>query len=394
MKNIQHKDDYKQTTIGKIPTDWEVKNINEVAKVETGSKNTQDKNVNGKYPFFVRSPNIEKIDTFSFDGEAILLAGDGDIGKVIHYINGKFDFHQRVYKISNFQNTLFGKYFYYYFCQNFIKQALKYTAKTTVDSVRMEMVTLMPIPLPPLAEQKKIADILSTWDLAIEKTQNIILNLKRRNKGLLKEIMSNKFLMNKGAKEYLLCDITEKIGDGLHGTPEYDFKTDFYFINGNNLINNKIIVNSNTNCISRKTYELHKKELNLNTILLSINGTIGNVAYYNGENVVLGKSVAYISCSNIIKKEFLGYLLQSPQMLSYFESELTGSTIRNLSLKSIRQAPIKIPSIPEQQAIADVLNTAERELRMYEQKMELLQTQKKGLMQKLLTGEVRVKING
>jgi len=392
MKNTTQ--GYKQTPIGKIPTDWEVKNINEVAKVETGSKNTQDKNVNGKYPFFVRSPNIEKIDTFSFDGEAILLAGDGDIGKVIHYINGKFDFHQRVYKISNFQNTLFGKYFYYYFCQNFIKQALKYTAKTTVDSVRMEMVTLMPIPLPPLAEQKKIADILSTWDLAIEKTQNIILNLKRRNKGLLKEIMSNKFLMNKGAKEYLLCDITEKIGDGLHGTPEYDFKTDFYFINGNNLINNKIIVNSNTNCISRKTYELHKKELNLNTILLSINGTIGNVAYYNGENVVLGKSVAYISCSNIIKKEFLGYLLQSPQMLSYFESELTGSTIRNLSLKSIRQAPIKIPSIPEQQAIADVLNTAERELRMYEQKMELLQTQKKGLMQKLLTGEVRVKING
>jgi len=93
---------YKQSEVGIIPEDWKVDSIINQASITTGAKNTQDRIGDGRYPFFVRSQTVEKINSYSFDGEAVLTAGDGvGTGKVFHYINGKFDYHQRVYKISN-----------------------------------------------------------------------------------------------------------------------------------------------------------------------------------------------------------------------------------------------------------------------------------------------------
>ena len=95
--------------------------LGEISKINTGKKDVKDKKDNGKYPFFVRSEKIEKIDSYSFDGEAILIPGDGKIGEVYHYINGKFDYHQRVYKISNFNEHTNGKYVFYYLQKFFLK---------------------------------------------------------------------------------------------------------------------------------------------------------------------------------------------------------------------------------------------------------------------------------
>lgn len=100
--------------IGEIPEHWDVKRLKYLSSIKTGEKNTEDKVENGKYPFFVRSQIPEKINSYSFDGEAILIAGDGvGVGKVYHYINGKFDYHQRVYKFSNFK-YIDGKLLYYF----------------------------------------------------------------------------------------------------------------------------------------------------------------------------------------------------------------------------------------------------------------------------------------
>ena len=107
---------YKRTEIGMLPDKWDVDRIKNRASITTGAKNTQDKIDDGEYPFFVRSQTVERINTYSYDGEAVLTAGDGvGTGKVFHYITGKFDFHQRVYKISDFSNTLDGRYFFFYF---------------------------------------------------------------------------------------------------------------------------------------------------------------------------------------------------------------------------------------------------------------------------------------
>ena len=93
-----------------------------------------------------------------------------------------------------------------------------------------------------------------------------------------------------------LGEITEKIGDGLHGTPIYADNTEYYFVNGNNLKNGIININEETSKVDLTEFKKHKKELNINSILLSINGTIGSLAIYQNEQIVLGKSVAYINC--------------------------------------------------------------------------------------------------
>lgn len=126
--------------------EWRVIPVEKLAKVQTGNKDTQDKIDGGKYPFFVRSQTIERIDSYSFDGEAVLTAGDGvGVGKVFHYINGKFDYHQRVYKIYEFNKNMDGRYFFNFFRENFLKRVNRMSAKNSVDSVRMEMITKMSI---------------------------------------------------------------------------------------------------------------------------------------------------------------------------------------------------------------------------------------------------------
>jgi len=126
--------------LGDIPQNWKVMRFKFLASITTGGKNTEDKTGTGKYPFFVRSQIPEKIDSYSYDGEAILTAGDGaGVGKVYHYINGKFDFHQRVYKFSDF-NEVIGQYLFHYLYVNFFNVAILGTAKSTVDSLRLPLI--------------------------------------------------------------------------------------------------------------------------------------------------------------------------------------------------------------------------------------------------------------
>jgi type I restriction enzyme S subunit len=99
--------------------------------------------------------------------------------------------------------------------------------------------------------------------------------------------------MNKEWKEVKLENVTTILGDGLHGTPAYDEVGDYYFINGNNLRDGSIVIDDKTRRVSAFEYKKHKKNLNDRTILVSINGTLGNVALYHGEKVVLGKSACY-----------------------------------------------------------------------------------------------------
>ncbi len=97
---------YKKIEIGIIPEDWEVKKLGEIAlNIGTGIKNNEDKIENGKYPFFVRSDKVERINTYSYDCRAIIVPGEGNIGEIFHYIKGKFDAHQRVYVIRNFEKV-------------------------------------------------------------------------------------------------------------------------------------------------------------------------------------------------------------------------------------------------------------------------------------------------
>ena len=146
-------------------------------------------------------------------------------------------------------------------------------------------------------------------------------------------------------------DITKEISDGIHGTPEYDDNGEYYFINGNNLVQGKIIYKSDTRRVNKAEYEKYKKNLDNNTILMSINGTIGNVAYYNDEPIILGKSACYIVVHDSVYKEFVRFFLTSGYFLGYATNSATQTTIKNVSLKSMRNVPIPLPPFEEQKRI-------------------------------------------
>ena len=167
---------------------WEEKYIQDVCSITTGKGNTQDKEDNGVYPFYVRSPIVEKSNKYIFDGEAVLTVGDGvGTGKVFHYVNGKFNFHQRVYKMSNFLG-INGRYFYYYFSTHFYDRVKRMTAKTSVDSVRMDMIAKMPIFIPTNEEQDKIINLLTNEENIFLKNENLLLLLQEYKKGLLQQM--------------------------------------------------------------------------------------------------------------------------------------------------------------------------------------------------------------
>ncbi len=204
----------------------------------------------------------------------------------------------------------------------------------------------------------------------------------------LKNITSLRFPEFEGNWEMKkLGEIAEKIGDGLHGTPIYSDDSDIYFINGNNLTNGKIQINENTKKVAKSTFEKNNKGLNKNTILISINGTIGNIAKYNNEKVMLGKSVGYYNFKE--SSDFYYHVLKSDLIQNFFISELTGSTIKNLSLRTLREAKIPLPTLSEQTKIASFLTAVDDKLTALKQKKTLLEQYKKGVMQKIFSQELR-----
>ena len=154
-------------------------------------------------------------------------------------------------------------------------------------------------------------------------------------------------------KEHKLEDITAEIGDGIHATPIYDDNGTFYFVNGNNISEYGIIITATTQKVTEEeALRNNASALNSYSILLSINGTVGNVALYKNESIMLGKSACYINVSSNINRNYIFYYLMMPKCQFYFTSELTGTTIKNLSLKSIRKTKVLLPNANEQSKIA------------------------------------------
>ena len=160
-----------------------------------------------------------------------------------------------------------------------------------------------------------------------------------------------------------LSNICSKIGDGLHGTPKYVINSDIYFINGNNLKNGWIEISKNTKCVSDKELASNYIPLDKNTLLLSINGTLGNMAFYRNEKVILGKSSAYLNFKTGINK-FYYYYFQLPSVQQYFFNVATGSTIKNLSLKSIQDFFVPVPEYHEWNSIASILSSLDAKIEL------------------------------
>jgi type I restriction enzyme S subunit len=173
--------------------EWAVKRLGDVAHIKTGGRNNEDKIEDGEYPFFVRSDNVERINSYSYDCEAILVPGEGRIGDIFHYVNGRFDVHQRVYAITQFKPGLSGKFLHSYMAMNFGTWAMQNTVKATVDSLRLPTFKSFEMLVPPTEdEQDAIAAVLSDMDAelaALEARRDKARELKQ---GMMQELLTGR----------------------------------------------------------------------------------------------------------------------------------------------------------------------------------------------------------
>ena len=170
-----------------------------------------------------------------------------------------------------------------------------------------------------------------------------------------------------------LGSITSRIGDGLHGTPKYDKCGNYFFINGNNLINGRIAIKEDTKRVLQSEAEKYAKPLSENTVLLAINGTIGNLAFYRGEKCMLGKSACYINLSAEVDTKFMYYHFLNKDFQIFLESIATGTTIPNVPLKGIREYNFMLPNRHEQQAIAEILSSLDDKIDLLHRQNQTLE---------------------
>ncbi|MGO3689710.1 hypothetical protein CAP47_02390 [Psychroflexus sp. S27] len=414
LATIKMKPGFKQTEVGLIPEDWEVESIKDIASITTGGSDTQDKVQDGKYRFFVRSSTIERINKYTFDGEAILTSGDGvGVGKIFHYVNGKFDFHQRVYNIYNYRHDVNGKYLFFQFSNNFFDRVMSMTAKSSVDSVRREMIAEMPIPLPPLQEQKTIATALSDVDALIQSLDALIAKKKAIKQGAMQELLTpphstSSGQAQKGGKrldgfsgewvEKVLGKIGNTFG-GLSGKSKKDFGSgNYHYITFMNVMFNTIIDTTILEKVNIKTGEQQNKARKGDLFFNTSSETPEEV----GMCALLNENIEDLYLNSFcfgfrIKEEFridglfFSYLMNSNVGRNLFLSLAQGATRYNLSKSNFNKLNIVIPqTIKEQKAIAKILSDMDLEIESLERKKEKYEEIKQGMMQELLTGRVRI----
>ena len=149
------------------PDGVEWKKLGEVCEIGTGKSNTNEQSDNGKYPFYVRSKDLKRINKFEFDETSIIIPGEGGIGEIFHYVKGKYALHQRAYRIHIIDEKIITKFIYYYLMNNFKKYIMKNAVSSTITSIRKPMIENFEIPIPPIEIQNKIIDILDNFETLV-----------------------------------------------------------------------------------------------------------------------------------------------------------------------------------------------------------------------------------
>lgn len=380
-----------------VNTKWKEVSVKDLMKIETGSRNTEDKIDNGQYPFFVRSQTVEHIDSFHYDCEAVLTAGDGvGTGKVFHYINGKFDAHQRVYVMSQFKDVL-GKYFYYWFSKNFFAEVAKYTAKSSVDSVRKQMIAGMVLPLPSAEEQQKIVGILSDIDTLITNLQKLIQKKKDIRQGTMQMLVTGKKRLGNFSGEWFDCTL-DSIAYVLNGDRGVNYPSgdDFIeygipFINAGNISNNIVDI-STVDYISIEKYNsLGGVKIQKNDIIFCLRGSLGKCAISNFTGGAPASSLCVIRAKDGIDARFLFHIINLEITSRQIDNLNAGSSQPNLSAKSLKSFKFIIPKdVAEQEMISNILSDMDLDIYKLEEKLSKYQKIKQGMMEELLTGKVRL----
>lgn len=407
---MELKTGYKQTEVGIVPSNWTIDRIFNLARITTGAKNTQDKVDDGLYPFFVRSQIVERIDSHSFDGEAVLTAGDGvGTGKVFHYINGKFDFHQRVYKISDFdQKRLDGYFFFLYFSNHFLQRIMSMTAKSSVDSVRMEMIANMNIPLPTIAEQMAIAEALSDADTLIASLDKLITKKKDIKQGAMQLLLTGKKRLPGFSGEWEIKTLGDlfSISGGLSASRDKLSDDGYCYLHYGDIHgSNKSYID-----VEEEYSKIPKLKVNIKSVTPKSLLNDGDVVFVDASEddegasrhvvIINPQGIPFISglhtiviksIDDSVVNSYKQFCFQTHNIKKQFKFYAVGTKVTGISKTNIAHIQLLLPPTKEEQhAIAQVLTDMDAEIEGLEGELAKYKLIKRGMMQELLTGKKRL----
>ena len=363
--------------------EWEMCKFKDVCSTSTGNKNTQDKIDDGIYPFYVRSQTVERINSWTFDGEAILTAGDGvGVGKVFHHTYGKIGVHQRVYILSNFKCD--ANYLFHFFSSNFYNRVKRMSAKNSVDSVRKEMITEMPLYLPSEQEQTKIGVLLSLLDERIATQNKIIDKLQSLIKGL------NDTLYAQHGDEVMTS--FAELGtsySGLSGKSAQDFGSGKPFITYLNVYSNNVINENDFQYVAIKDGE-KQNIVEYGDVLFTLSSETPNEVGIG--SVYLGKEKVYLNSfcfgihitnTKVAFSPYLSYYVSSTVFRKFIYPYAQGSTRFNLCKVDFEKASIKLPTLGHQKRIYSILSHIDCKMKTEIQMLNLYNSQKQYLLRQM-----------
>ena len=354
--------------------------LGDYVRIRTGKLDANASSENGQYPFFTCAVEPLKIDTYSYDCECVLVAGNGDLN--VKYYNGKFDAYQRTYIIESLDKTVLSVPYLYCFLDKYVETLRQQAIGGVIKYIKLGNLTEAAIPIPSVVEQNEIVIKLNKANELIALRKEQLAKLDQLVKSRFIELFGDPVKNNMGWESKPLNDVCDGIGDGLHGTPEYDEGGEYPFINGNNLIDGEIIITPATKMVAAKTYEKHFIDISTNAILISINGTLGKLAFYNGEKVMLGKSACYCNLKQDINKVFVYGVMKSDAFAEFLENSSTKSTIKNVGLKAMREFSLILPPMELQEQFAAFVEQTDKSKLAIQQSLDKLELLKKSLMQK------------
>ena len=333
-------------------------------------------------PGFSNTYTTEKCDEcYYVENDDMLIGMDGEFN-IAYWKGGHAYLNQRVCKIIPKEGV--HKRYLFYQLMPILKRIENRTAFVTVKHLSAKELNKIELSLPDFPRQQRIADTLDKVSEGIGLCRKMLGKLDLMVKAKFVEMFGDPVSNEREWNVETLNDVCTEIGDGLHGTPEYDDNGEYPFINGNNLINGAIEITPATKKVNAEIYKKHYIDISANALLLSINGTLGKLAFYNGEKVMLGKSACYCNFKPEINRAFVYGVMKTEAFAGFLEKSATASTIKNVGLKAIRGYKLIMPPKALQMQFIEFSNQVDKSKLAVKQSLEQLETLKKSLMQEYL----------
>lgn len=416
IKKIQNgivPEGYKKTKVGIIPKDWEVKKLFSIADLVAGATPSTNKSEywNGSIPWMssgeINNKIIESTEkhitelgykessTKIIPENSILIAiaGQGKTRGKVAINKIKLTTNQSLIAIYNLKD-LYYLYLLYYLDLNYLILRHMSTGAAGRRSLTMEIIKNINVPVFPLKEQQRIAYILETWDRAIELKEKYIQEKQTQKKGLIKQLLQPRENWIKIKLKDLGSTYT-----GLSGKTKEDFGQGKKFITYKNIFDNSEVDLEIYNRVNIEVGE-NQNEVKYGDVFFTTSSEtphevgMSSVLLTHSEDTYYLNSFCFgyrLNNFETVLPQFLKFYLRSEEFRRKIFSLAQGSTRFNLSKNELMKLKIEAPPITEQQHIAKILSTADREIELLNEEVELLKQQKKGLMQLLLTGIIRVK---